>query len=1475
MTEMSNRLAGLSAEEKRALLARALEKREGAHESNLSVAQERQWFLHQLDAETPSLITTALSLEGPLDTSALQQSLVELTRRQESLRMSFSDVGGRPLRLVAGDPRLALPVVDVTDRPEAERREELVRVAKRDAEERFALDKAPLLRVTLVRLGAEEHVLLATFHRIVADEQSAAAFACELADLYAAFAEGQVPSLPELRQQYADVAAAERRWLATPELDDRLAHWRERLAGIPALELPTDRPRPAVQTPFGATAHLTVGTAAEPDAVLAAFALVLGRSAGQRDVVIGVPSANRGRPELERLIGPLANTLVLRIDLDGDPTFAELVERVARVRAEAEANGRVPFERLVQELQPARDLSRTPLFQAFADVRPEPPEALEAAGVRIVPEPLDFGLAQFDVALTATPAPEGMDAALTYKTDLFEAGTMERLLQHVQLALAAGTSSPDVPVGDLSLLGDEERETIAAFEQGPSLDPPEACLHELVEAQAERTPDAIAVEAGEQQLTYRELDERANRLAHELRSLEVGRDSLVGVFLDRSPAMLVALLGVMKAGGAYLPIDPAYPAERVRFMLEDAGVAVVLCEERGLERLPEHGATVLCLDRDRERIDAQPGERPDPVARPDDLAYVIYTSGSTGSPKGVLVPHRQAVASTAARWSFYDDDPASFLLLSPISFDSSVAGVYWTLSRGGTLVLASAEELDDPGRLAKRVAVAGVTHLLCVPSLYSVLLSSGVSSLRGLRVAAVAGEACPPELVARHRSQLPETLLVNEYGPTETTVWATAYVVDGDVDGTVPIGPPIPGARVRLLDERLGRVPIGVRGELYVGGAGVTRGYLGRSGLTAERFVPDPYADEPGSRLYATGDVARYRADGSLEFIGRVDEQVKIRGYRIELGEIEAALAQHQDVSEVAVAAPQGVQGERRLVAYLVAPEGVRPSRSELVSFLQTRLPDYMVPATFLLLDDLPRTPSGKVDRNALPAPDEDPAELRTEYVAPRTPLEATIARVFGEVLGREKIGVNDSFFDLGGHSLLLAELASGLRNALDVDMPLRYFFEVPTTAGLGRLVEVYQREGLDAALAAAGEGDLAADAVLDPEITPDGLPLADLENPKAAFVTGATGYIGAYIVAELLRRTPMDVYCLVRAENAEEGKNRLRSTFETFRIVWPDEYDDRVVPVVGDLEKPLLGLDDSQFEELARTVDAIYHSGARVNFVYPYPALKPANVGGATEVLRLACRAKAKPLHHVSTADVFLGTGVPRPWMEQDVPDDPANLPDGYIRSKWVAEKLVSIARDRGLPVTIHRPALTMGHTETGASHTTDFLAIALKGYLQLGLVPDYDEAIVAVPIDYVSAGIVHLSLQPENAGKIFHYANPSPAHLREVYSWLRSFGYEIEVVPYTTLREHVLEVDPSHALYPVLPLYPPEERLRRELFEVTAFEQIDCRTTNKGLEGTGIECAAVAEELVHTVLAFFVETGWLDPPQKQRAGVGAGAEA
>jgi len=769
--------------------------------------------------------------------------------------------------------------------------------------------------------------------------------------------------------------------------------------------------------------------------LLTVFSTLLYRYSGQRDILVGTPIANRNRAETESLIGFFVNTLIFRTRFPEKMTFRELLGQVRETALEAYAHQDLPFEKLVEELQPERSLSHSPVFQVMLDLQNAPMRDLELQGLRLTPLPFDSRMAKFDLILTVGETDGRLRGQLEYNTDLFDASTVRRMARHLEHLLETAVSNPDEQVSRLPLLTDDERRQIL-FEWNDTQveNEPALCIHELFGQQAAAKPHAVALVHKDQQLTYRELNERANKLAHHLRRLGTRPESLVGVCLERSAEAVVAILGILKAGGAYLPLDPSYPRERLSWMLADAGAQIVITEEY--------------LERNADEIETQINADFKTAINSENLAYAIYTSGSTGTPKGVLVSHRNLVHSTFARFRYYQERLDSFLLLSPFAFDSSMAGLFWTLCRAGMLVVPEEDSHQDPAYLAGLIERHSVSHLLGLPALYELILREArPRQLTSLRSVIVAGEPCPAELVQYHAETLPHAALFNEYGPTEATVWSSVYSFLPSVSfcGPVSIGRPVANTQIYVLDSQLQPVPIGVTGEVYIGGDGVARGYLRHPAQTAERFVPHAFSAKPGARFYRTGDLARFLADGNIEYIGRNDFQVKIRGYRIELSEIELVLAQHPDVREVVVLANKT---NERLTAYVVLKEISSATTKQLRDFLKERLPEYMLPASFVMLDALPLTTTGKVDRNALPT-DQIGVEANENYLAPRTALEQVLAGIFSEVLSLERVGVNDSFFDLGGHSLLATQVLSRVREAFQLELPLRKLFKAPSVAGL------------------------------------------------------------------------------------------------------------------------------------------------------------------------------------------------------------------------------------------------------------------------------------------------------------------------------------------------------------------------------------------------------------------------------------------
>jgi amino acid adenylation domain-containing protein len=1047
----------------------------------LSFAQQRMWFLQQLEPESHAYnLASAVRLRGELNIPALEQTLNEVVRRHEALRATFMVSEGQPIQLFAPVLKLDLPMLDLSELPVAEREKQAIALATEEARLPFDLTRGPLLRASLLRLGPEDHVALFTQHHIVSDAWSMDVFIREVGALYQSFAAARGAQLPDLEIQYADFAAWQRKWLQGDTLDKLVTYWKGQLGSAPStLDLPTDRPRPQVQS-FRGTSHtfeLSSSLKQELEALnrregvtmfmtlLAVFNTLLSRYAGQDDIVVGTPIANRGRREVEGLIGFFVNTLALRTDLAGNPSFKELLRRVREAAIGAYIHQDMPFDKLVDELQPTRNLNRQPLFQVMIVHQNAQAGVLEMPGLTITSLETETETSQFDLILIIAEWPGGFGASFKYNTDIFDAATIERMARHFRTLLEGVAADPERRLSELPLLTDDERhqllfevnDTRADFDENK-------LLHHLFEAQVESTPDAVALIFKHQQMTYGELNSRANQLARHLRGQGIGPDSLVGIYMERSIEMVVGLLGILKAGGAYVPLDMQYPAERLAFMLEDTGASVLVTQQGYSERLLEHGARVVCLDEDWEKIAQESAANLQNAATGDNLVYVLYTSGSTGRPKGVMISHRGLI--NYLNWSakeYRAREGRGAPVHSPIGFDLTVTSLYPSLLTGRSVVLL-AEEQGING-LIEALRDGGDYSLVKITPSHLELLSHAAAAGEikdWTHALIIGGDALFGENLSFWRRHAPHTRLINEYGPTETVVGCCVYEVPPEslFPGAVPIGRPIANTQLYVLDQQCQPVPAGVRGELYIGGAGVARGYIHCPELTAEKFIPHPFSEQPGARLYRTGDLARYLPDGNMEYLGRIDSQVKVRGFRIEPGEIEAVLSQHESVREAVVIAKEDeLTRDKQLIAYLSSVPGQIPTVGELRTFLKMKLPEYMIPASFTFLETMPLTTSGKVDRRVLPQASGERPEVGQDYVAPRTEVQKRIAAIWREVLGMEKVGVHDNFFDLGGNSLLMVRVLSKLLGDFSGKISMLDLFKHTTVDGLAKFLSGEQEE--------------------------------------------------------------------------------------------------------------------------------------------------------------------------------------------------------------------------------------------------------------------------------------------------------------------------------------------------------------------------------------------------------------------------------
>ena len=1032
----------------------------------LSFAQQRLWFIQQLEPESAAYnIPQAVRRRGDLDINGLGQSLGEVARRHEALRTRFVSRGGIPIQVIAEAAEVKLSVWDLSE-VEEDLREELARqISASEARRPFDLERGPVWRAALVRMGAKDHMLLLCLHHAASDGWSGSILVREFSELYHAYTQGLGSRLSELAVQYADYALWQREWLQGEALEEQLNYWKGRLAGAPELKLPTDRPRPTApnwrgaRAPFRLSAELTrrLKEMSQREGVtlfmtlLAGFQLLLSRYAGQEDVAVGTPIANRDRLEVEGLIGFFVNQLVLRTDLSGSPNVRQLLERTRESAMGAYEHQYVPFEKLVEELGPERDLSRAPLFQVMLAFQNAPKGKAQSSGVRLEVVNIESGSVKFDLTLALAEGREGVSGTADYAVELYDEASIERLLKHLRQVLEAMTADAEQRIGEISILTESERQqALVEWNATDAEYPIEQCLQGLFEQQAARKPEAVAVAHEERQLSYEELNRRANQLGHYLRSLGVGPEITVGVYVERSLEMVTGLLGVLKAGGAYVPLDPNYPKDRLGYILEETQAQALLTQERLRDRLPEHGARVVSLDSDWEAIGIEDEWSTDGGVTAGNLAYVIYTSGSTGRPKGVAIEHRNAVALVHwAKEVFTEEELGGVLASTSICFDLSVFELFVTLSSGGKVILA-----ENALQLPDLPAARGVTLVNTVPSAMAELVRMG-GVPRSARCVNLAGEPLKTRLVEDIYRQEGIKRVFDLYGPSEDTTYST-YALRSAA-GPATIGRPIANTQVYLLDNHMCPAPVGAIGELCLGGDGLSRCYFRRGELTAERWIPNPFGAEAGERLYRTGDLARYLPDGNLEYLGRQDHQVKIRGFRIELGEIETLLSQHKGINQCAVSIREDQTGDKRLVAYIVGDGERTPRDTELREYLRGKLPEFMAPSAYVELAELPLTPNGKLNRRALPVP---AAIDKRECVEARTPIEEIVSGIWCELLRLERVSVRQNFFELGGHSLLATQVISRVREAFEVDLPLRVLFESPTVEGLAAVVERERQAG-------------------------------------------------------------------------------------------------------------------------------------------------------------------------------------------------------------------------------------------------------------------------------------------------------------------------------------------------------------------------------------------------------------------------------
>jgi amino acid adenylation domain-containing protein/thioester reductase-like protein len=1454
----------------------------------LSPMQQGLLF-HTLSAPDTGVYFNQLvcTLSGQLNIPVFERVWQQVIERHPILRTCFCWKGIKePVQVVLRQVQLPLKYYNWQDLSSTEQQEKLAAFLESDRTLGIDLTQAPLIRLALIQLSENTYQFVWNTHHLITDGWSTSLLLEEVFKFYTAFCQGKELQL-EPPRPYRDYI----KWLHKQDLTKAETFWRQTLSGFSApTNLRIEKSHSSTHSQIKNHAAQQIKLSASQTAAMrslvrqqqitlntlvqGAWTWLLSYYSGETDVVFGVTVS--GRPVTlvgaESMVGLFINSLPLRVQVAANTSVVAFLKHIQAQQAEISQYEYSPLVQVQGWSEVPRGMTLFDSILVFenypVDTSKRQIDNLEILNV-VTDERTNYPL-----TVTVVPSQE-LSLEIAYNRERFDDDAITRMLGHLDNLLAGIVANPQQRLSDLPLLAEAEKQTLLVEWNNTQIEyPQDLGIHQLFEAQVEKTPNAVAVVHENQHLTYQQLNQKANQLAHYLRKHGVAPEVLVGICVERSLEMIVGLLAILKAGGAYLPLDPAYPQERLAYMLADAQVSVLLTQE-SLSANLDTSAKVICID-NTELIIQQPQTNLINQSQLDNLAYVIYTSGSTGKPKGVMIEQGSLVNYTQAAITEYEINSSDRILqFASISFDAAAEEIFPCLVQGATLVLQTDEMLTSIPYFLEKCQHQSLT-ILDLPTAFWQQLTSELYAFKltlplSVRLVIIGGEKALTDKVLIWQKCVDKRIrLVNSYGPTETTVVATTCdLSEQTFTQEIPIGKAISNIQTYILDCYLQPVPIGIPGELYIGGQGVARGYLNQPELTAEKFIPNPFNKAGDKKLYKTGDLVRYRSDSNIEIIGRVDHQVKIRGFRIELGEIEAKLIQHLMVQDSVVVVREDNPGDKRLVAYIVpsTQNYDLKNHSELIpelrQLLKASLPNYMLPSAFVLLEKLPLTPNGKIDRKALPIADQTDSNIGTTYIAPRTPVEEQLAKIWADLLKVKQVGIEDNFFDLGGHSLLLTQLVFRVRQIWQIELPLSSLWEMPTIASLAQSIETAENRGYSTvAITSKNQINWQAEAVLNSAIRPEA-PIKYPTEPAKIFLTGATGFVGSFLLYELLQQTHADIYCLVRAANLEEGKNRIKNSLESY-LLWDNSFSSRIIATVGNLSEPLLGLSQQKFQELAELIDVIYHNGALVHHASPYATLKAANVLGTQEVLRLASQGKVKPVHFMSTDGVFSAKGYSgvKVVREQDSLDDYQVPSGGYTQSKWVAEKLVTIARDRGLPVCIYRIGRVSGHSQTGVFNQNDFLYRLIIGCIKLEKVPDVNMIEDIAPVDYVSKAIVYLSKQEQSIGKAFHFVNPQPFHSNTLIKLLRSVGYSLQQVSeqqWQAALINIAEHHPEHPLFPLVLLLNAPKNHNSILLNFA------CQNTTKGLANTGITCPPVDEKLLNTYLSYLLKTGFLENPKQK----------
>ncbi|MGK7915263.1 MAG: amino acid adenylation domain-containing protein [Prochloraceae cyanobacterium] len=1431
-------------------------------------------------------IHTYIELESTtLDLPRFNRAWQQLIERHDMLRAIVRPDGQQ--QILATVPPYEIEIIDLRDRTVSEKESQLQTIRDRLSHQVFQSDRWPLFELLACQLDNQLLRLFINIDGLFIDGWSYQILFGELMQLY----QEPTTQLPTLELSFRDYVLSEIEVQKTELAQKSRQYWQDRLASIPnAPNLPLAKNPATLKHPHfvrrearleAATWQKLKTKAARvgltpPGVLLAAYAEVLALWSNSSHFTLNVPRFNRLplHPQINQLIGEFASFTLLEIDNSQQTSFVERAKRHQEQLWKDLEHIYVSGVSVLRDIPRARGINSGVTMPVIFTSTPQNVDHNQ--NNRLPSWQKDWG--EIIEVLTETPqvwldsqfgeAEGSLVLHWDAVEELFPVGLLDDMFAAYSKLIKRLANEEAVWQSDrLDLIPQSQLEQRAKINQTETSLPQEL-VHTLFAQQAFSLPQQPAIISSDRKLTYQELYQLANQLGHRLRHLGAKPNQLVAVVMEKGWEQIVAVLGIVASGAAYVPIDPQLPPERLNYLLEDSQVQIILTQSKFKANLPDH-LQLICLDRDT--LASESSQPLEPNQQLDDLAYVIYTSGSTGMPKGVAISHRSIlnmVCATNGSWQVSKSD--RILALTALNHDLSVYDIFGLLAAGGTLVIPDAAKVREPAHWLELMVEHGVTLWNSVPPMMEMLLDYADSVPEkpnpNLRLAVLGGDFIPVSLPNRLRKLISQVSLLSIGGPTETTVWNIWYPVETvNADWqSIPYGRPIANAKYYVLNEKLEDCPIWVPGELYCSGTGLAKGYWNNPIKTAASFIEHPLT---GERIYRTGDRGRYLPDGNIEFLGRADFQIKLRGYRIEPGEIEAALGKHPQIKAAVVTLIGEQNSDKRLIAYLTPTSDQEVPVEELRSYLSKKLPEYAIPSVFHWLESLPLSVNGKVDRKALLSLELLESSSDRPIIPPRNPIEEKIAAMWLKNLALEQVSVEADFFELGGNSLLATQLVVALSSAFQVNLSLQDLFEKPTIAQLAELIATTPSN--DVTLVATRTipiTTLATEAELPDDLKSQKFAVNFDSEPKQIFITGGTGFLGAFLLHDLLQQTPADLHCLVRADNREHGAQRLQQNLQTYHL-WDDRFQDRIIPIVGDLSQSQLGIEASKWRSLCEQIDVLYHNGALVNFTYQYSDLKAANVLGTQEILRLASQIKVKPVHFISSvavfsSDAYAGNNLIR---EQDSIEHGEFIYGGYAQSKWVAEKVMMNAAVAGFPVRIYRPGMIAGDSQTGACKSEELIYRMLQGFAQLGLAPQWETTLELSPVDYISNAIVYLSRQPNLPQQIFHIVNPQPTPWHHAIDWINSFGYPVKMADHDCWREALLEVtldSIDNALSPLLPVFPPKAQMKELGISISGSPRFDCHNTLEALAGSSIACPPVDERLIHHCLTYLVNNNLLASP-------------